>query len=113
MIMAFFIRVSVVIVSIVLGGEVAADSPPRDLSARGGELAEGNPPRELVATCVLNVKVEVPLQSAQEKLGLGPSCATYSAGVSNGYVLSVVNAICSLRSDLPLTFSNWSQGISK
>ena len=77
-------------------------------------VVAGNPPRDRDTSCVVNATAfDAPPQILQEKLGLDPSCATYSAGFSNGYVLSVVNAICSLWSDLPLTFSNWSQGISR
>ena len=72
MIMAFFIRVSAVNVSVVCGGKLAA----------------GTPPRELSATCVLNVNVLAP--PVQEELGHDPSCVSYSEGGSSVEVVTTL-----------------------
>ena len=45
-------------------------------------VVAGNPPRDRDTSCVVNATAfDAPPQILQEKLGLDPSCATYSAGV--------------------------------
>ena len=48
---------------------------------------------DLCCTSVLKAKVFAPPQNLQEKLGLDPSCVSYSAGVVTVLVWSVINEI--------------------